>query len=196
VSGLDPSDQARFFYLAIIGLAALAGVFAVYRGRLGVALQNALVWVLIFAGLLVAYTYRDRIGLALSTEGVETVDADTVRLRRGPDGHFHAQLLVNGIEIDFLVDTGASEIVLDPADAARAGFDPARLRFTETAQTANGTVRGAPVILDELRLGEITDRRVRAVVNEVPLSRSLLGMSYLGRFASLRIEGDTLTLSR
>lgn len=196
MEGFDGDGTARFFYLSILGLAVLASVFGLYRNRLGAALQNLAIWGLIFAGLLVAYGYRDRIGLALVEGRPEMVAADTIVLRRGRDGHFHARILVNGAPIDFLVDTGATDIVLDPGDAERAGIDPAALRYTIEAHTANGIVRGARVTLDEMRFGDITDRNVRAVVNEVPLRSSLLGLAYLDRFSALRIEGDRMTLAR
>jgi aspartyl protease family protein len=196
MSGLDPGSQARLFYLSILGIAVLAGMISVFRGRLGQATQSAAIWALIFVGLILAYGFRDQIGLALSTDRAERIGDDAVRLRRGLDGHFHAAVQVNGVEITFLVDTGASDVVLGPRDAEAVGIDLSRLSFTQTAETANGTVRGALVILKEIRLGDIRDRNVRAVVNEVPLAESLLGMSYLGRFASVNIRGDTMTLTR
>jgi aspartyl protease family protein len=194
--GLSPDEQARLFYVSILAIAALATVFALYRERLGAALQNAAIWGLIIVGLVLAYGFRDRVGLALFGGWPEVVGEDTVRLRRGDDAHFHAVLTINGQEIEFLVDTGASGIVLDPRDAVAAGFDLDRLAFTEEARTANGIVRGAPVTLDTVALGPFLDHDVRASVNEVPIGASLLGMSYLDRFGTVTISGDTLTLSR
>lgn len=193
---IDGDQTARMFFLAIIAMSALASVFALYRGRLSAGLQNAAVWGLIFAGLLVAYGFRDRIGLALVEAAPETLDGEVVALRRGRDGHFHARITVNGREVEFLVDTGATDVVLSPADARRVGIDMARLRYTIEAQTANGTVRAAPVTLETMRIGPFDDRDVPAVVNEVPIARSLLGLGYLDRFGSLTIAGDRLTLAR
>ena len=97
--------------------------------------------------------------------------------------------------IRFLVDTGASEVVLSPRDAERLGFDLKSLNFNRIYQTANGTVTGAPVRLEEIRIGPIVVSDVRASVNGAEMKRSLLGMSFLGRLGGYRVNGDVLTLS-
>ena len=86
---------------------------------------------------------------------------------------------VNGRRVEFLVDTGASDVVLAPADAARVGFRAGELRFSGRASTANGDVRLAPVTLRELRIGQFSRRGVPAVVNGAEMPISLLGMSFL-----------------
>ena len=115
---------------------------------------------------------------------------------RGRDGHYSLTLQINGVDVDFLVDTGASQVVLTQQDAARVGLNPDKLAFIGTAFTANGEVRTAPVRLDTVDLGGIRDTRVRASVNGGEMSGSLLGMSYLNRFDSIEIRGDRLILTR
>ncbi|MEM9100266.1 MAG: TIGR02281 family clan AA aspartic protease, partial [Pseudomonadota bacterium] len=70
------------------------------------------------------------------------------------------------------------------------------LNFSGRAFTANGTVRTANVVLDEITLGSFTDRNVRARVNGGELFGSLLGISYLDRFSSWQVVGDQMVLSR
>ena len=111
-----------------------------------------------------------------------------------PRGHFLVDAEVNGTKVTFLVDTGASSVVLSPADARRAGLAPERLRFTERFNTANGTVRAAPVELREIRIGQLAQRYVPASVNEAPMGISLLGMTFLGRLESWSVEGGRLAL--
>ena len=94
-------------------------------------------------------------------------------------GHFIVAAMVNGERVDFLLDTGASHVVLSPEDAVRVGLRSAQLRFTGTAQTANGVARLAPVTLRELRIGQLSRHGVPAVVNRAPMAISLLGMSFL-----------------
>jgi aspartyl protease family protein len=196
MSSLDPDAQARLFYLSLLVIALVGGVIYQYRGRLGVAIQNMAVWGLIFCGLILVYGFREELAMQLSIGAPQQVEEGEVRLRRAADGHFHARILIEGVEVDFMVDTGATEIVLSPEDARRIGFDLANLAYTRRAQTANGIVRGAMVELRVMRLGTITDYDVPAVVNEVDLPHSLLGMRYLERFSSVRIERGTLTLER
>ncbi|MEO0752401.1 MAG: TIGR02281 family clan AA aspartic protease, partial [Pseudomonadota bacterium] len=125
-----------------------------------------------------------------------TAEAGQIALPRAPDGHYYLVADVNGASVEFVVDTGATDIVLSEADARRAGFDPATLDYFGRAQTANGEVRIAPVVIERFAVGPLEDARVRAVVNEGALDASLLGMSYLQRFESVEISGGQLVLTR
>ncbi|RMF39222.1 MAG: TIGR02281 family clan AA aspartic protease [Alphaproteobacteria bacterium] len=196
MSSLPEEDQARLFYLSILLIAFLGAVLYQYRGRIGTALQHMAIWALIIVGLILAYGFRDQIALQFNAGRPQMIDNRTVQLRRGYDGHFHAEIEVEGVKVNFMVDTGASEIVLAPRDARRVGIDLDRLVYSQRSQTANGEVRGAIVTLREMRLGRFRDLNVRAVVNEVGLPHSLLGMRYLNRFGSISIEGEWLTLRR
>ncbi len=115
---------------------------------------------------------------------------------RAPDGHYYLTLEVNGEPVDFVVDTGASDIVLSRDAARRIGIDPERLIYTGRAGTANGEVRTARLRADTIRLGPIVDRDVPVWVNAGRMDTSLLGMAYLQRFDSLRIEDNRLILKR
>ncbi len=109
-------------------------------------------------------------------------------------GHFVVEAEVNGTPVSFLVDSGASTVVLSPQDARRIGMPPERLHFTERFRTANGTVRAAPVELREIRIGQMSQRSVAASVNEAPMGISLLGVSFLGRLESWAVEDGRLAL--
>ncbi len=116
----------------------------------------------------------------------------TVRAAAG--GHFLVEADVDGADIRFMVDTGATEVMLTPGDAARIGFDLRARHFTRRFRTAGGVVRAAPVTLRRLRIGQLTLRDVEAWVNEAPFSVSLLGMSFLKRLDGYEVEGDKLIL--
>ena len=115
---------------------------------------------------------------------------------RSRDGHYYLTLGVNGQPIDFVVDTGATNIVLTKADAERVGFSLTELNFFGRANTANGEVRTAPVRLQEVTLGAARDTSVAAYVNEGEMFQSLLGMSYLQRWSSIEIRNNALILTR
>lgn len=115
-------------------------------------------------------------------------------IEAGPNGHYVIEVMVNGMPITFLIDTGASEVVLNLADARRVGFEPRTLRYTQRFETANGEVRGAPVTLRELRIGQLQLYDLEASVNEGPLSVSLLGMSFLQRLTSYEVRDGRLVL--
>lgn len=192
----DPNDQARFFYLALLGIAVAASVVHFYRHRLAAALQHAAIWALILAGLVLAYGFKDELASQLFPEHARPVGADEVQLRRARDGHFYARARVNGTTLRLLVDTGASAVVLNRADAARIGLEPERLSYTVPASTANGTVMGAPVTLERVAIGPLAASDVRALVTRGEMPTSLLGMTFLSRLSRLSVEGDTLRLSR
>lgn len=196
MEGLDPVSQARFFYLAILLLALAASLVAAYRGRMGQGLQHAAIWALIFAGVVIAYGFRGQLAGELTPAGAMTVTGERIALRRGPDGHFSATLDVNGVPVRFLVDTGATSLVLTRRDAGRAGIDPSALIYSVPTMTANGPVFSAPARIDELRFGPFADRDVDAMVSGGELAVSLLGMGYLERFRILTIEGDRMLLDR
>ena len=116
-------------------------------------------------------------------------------LQAGAHGHFIVEASVNGEPLRFMVDTGASSIFLTPDDAARLGWPPQRLTFSERYGTAAGEVRAAPVRLRSLRIGQLELYDLPASVGEDPGSISLLGMTFLQRLEGYQVRGDTLTLS-
>ena len=192
----DPDAQARLFYLALLGMALAGGVFYNYRDRLGTAAQHAAIWVLIFLGVTIAYGFKDQLASQLYPGTAQPVDERTIALRRADDGHFYARVRVNGADIRFMVDTGATNLVLSQQDARRIGLAMDNLNYVLPVSTANGTVYGAGVVLERVKLGGFVDTDVRAMVNGGRMSVSLLGMSYLDRFRRFSVEGDRLLLSR
>jgi len=112
-------------------------------------------------------------------------------LRRGPDGHFYADAQVNGTTIRFLIDTGASMVVLTRGDAQRAGIQIPGARAM--AMGVGGPIEIIPVTLDRVAVGGIEARQVEAAIaDETPVS--LLGQSYLQRVGSVEIRGDRMVL--
>lgn len=177
---MDPDDLPRLVYLVLL-LAVVAGYFLIEsRGQIGRRAQQAAIWGLIFLGAVaISGLWTDVRRAALPTEPV--VRDDALEVPVAADGHYYLTAEVNGARILFVVDTGASEIVLTQRDAKRAGLAPEALAFVGTAMTANGRVPIAPVTLDRFVLGGKEERNVRALVNGGELDTSLLGMSWLGR---------------
>ena len=193
----NPHDQAQLFYLVLLGSVIAVGVFYNYRHRLGQAAQHAAIWGLIFVGLVLAIGFKDNLMTMLKgAPAAQQVSDEALVLRRQNDGHFHALVEINGQEIHFLVDTGATNLVLSQRDARTAGFDTDDLNFIIRTQTANGETMSAPVRIDLVELAQFSDRDVPATVNGGDLDVSLLGMSYLDRFDGFSVEGDRMFLWR
>jgi aspartyl protease family protein len=200
---LGSDDWLQLVKLGAILLLCSSGLLFLRRVRLGETLRNLAIWAAIGGLLLLGYSFRDdfsglgnRIaGELMPSQAIEVGDGE-VEIRAGLGGHFTVAATVNGVPVDFLVDTGASDIVLSPADAARSGYDPARLSFTRQYATANGIGRGAPVRLDSIAVGPIAFDGLPASVNEAPMSSSLLGMTFLRALHSYEVRGDVLILRR
>jgi aspartyl protease family protein len=109
-------------------------------------------------------------------------------------GQFVLEAQVNGERVEFLVDTGASVVVLDSETAARLGFDHDTLRFTGTARTANGVARIARIVLDEIVIGDLTVSSVEAAVVKTSMPTALLGMSFLARLEGYEVRDSGLVL--
>jgi clan AA aspartic protease (TIGR02281 family) len=120
--------------------------------------------------------------------------ADPLTIPRSPDGQFYVNGLVNGVSVRFIVDTGASTVMLTRHDAGRVGLNVESGEFTSRARTAGGYTPVAPVRLQRIALGDREARNVPAVVSSVDLGVSLLGMSYLQRLRRVTIEDDVLRL--
>ncbi len=189
-------DRAYLAYLAILLFFIGSGFLYSRRGKLSQTLQQAAIWALIFIGVIIAYGFSETLQSQLFPSQASQTDAGDYTLNRQRDGHFYLTLKVNGTPIEFIVDTGASQIVLTQKDARAVGLEPDNLAFLGRANTANGIVKTASVVLNLVQLGDIDDLDVGAEVNGGEMDGSLLGMTYLSRFQELSIRGNTLTLTR
>jgi len=184
-------------------LAFVGSSFILHRRLpVGHMLRYGAIWIGIGGLLVLAYSYRfefESLGNRLVGELLPhraQVSQGAVSIRAGAGGHFIVEAEVDGADIRFLVDTGASDVVLTPADARRLGIDLATLKFTRTYRTANGIVQGAPIRLRRIRIGDIVVDDVRASVNGAAMKRSLLGMSFLGRLRGYEVRDGQLMLRK
>lgn len=204
----DPQDKANLIYYVLWGLllgSLIIGLRGMsrrgLRATLAFAAKSGLAWVVIAAVLILGYSYRHELGNMknrilgeLAPSSPIATKPGRIAVRAGANGHFFIDAEVNGQPVRFLVDTGASDIVLSPADARRVGFDPGRLDYTRVYQTANGVVRGAPVVLRSLAVGPLRIRDMPASVNGAAMGGSLLGQTFLKRLRGYSVRDGVLTL--
>jgi len=117
-----------------------------------------------------------------------------VVLSAGSSGHFFGVARINGISVPFVVDTGASNVVMGAAQAEHMGIDY-RAGQPITVSTANGTTIGYQVALDSVRVGDVEVFHVNATIVPATIPIVLLGNSFLGRF-QLKQENDLLVLEK
>ncbi|SLN29789.1 hypothetical protein ROJ8625_01321 [Roseivivax jejudonensis] len=189
-------EIARLGYLGLLGSALIVWFLVSGRESLGQRAKQMAAWVLIFLGTIAAIGLWGDIRQTVAPQQQVMAEAGRIVLPRAADGHYYADVDVNGASLRMLVDTGASTTVLSPADARRAGLDPDGLGYYGRAMTANGEVRTAPVTLDSVAIGPVSASGVRAAVTEGEMAQSLLGMTYLQRFSRIEIAGGELVLEQ
>jgi aspartyl protease family protein len=203
--GMPNDDFAGVAVLGVWGALLAAGLM-----RSGMRFQDtarqAAVWIAILLGIVTSYQYRfelqdiaSRVTAGLIPSRPQTVmgaDGTTaVTIAKSNNGHFEADGIVNGQGVSFLIDTGASSVVLSYQDAINAGIAPDTLSFSSPISTANGEAFAANVRLGELGIGGIVRRNVRAMVaEEGKLDQSLLGMSFLSSLSGYTVRQDKLIL--
>ena len=196
-----------FLVLLLAGL--LARVSSRPSWSLSKVFGQIVIWMAVGLVLIGGYSYRtemrrisDRIlgeidpARGQAVPGQESATGGTMLFTMADDGQFHIEGTVGGVPVRFILDTGASDVMLTPADARRLGFDPAALAYTRSYLTANGTVMGAPVVLSALDIGPIHMNDVAASVLEKPGDMSLLGMSFLRRLKGYQVQGSNLILTQ
>jgi aspartyl protease family protein len=123
--------------------------------------------------------------------------SDSVIVPRDRAGHFRTEGRIDGRRLDFLIDTGASVVVLTADSAASLGLHPSRSEYRAMLKTANGVVGAAPATLDMVEIGGIIVRDVPAVVMpEGVLNENLLGMSFLSRLRHFEYSDGKMVLER
>lgn len=193
---MTSDNTASLIYLVLLGCAVGGWFLAANRDGIGKMLQQAMIWGFLFLGVVAAYGLWSDVQRQTANNQMLQMGNGQISVPRQPDGHYYLTLALNGENIRFVVDTGATDMVLTRKDADRAGIDPDKLVFLGTAFTANGQVRTAPVRINTVRLGHITDTDVRASVNGGDMEGSLLGMGYLEKWGRIEISGGELRLTR
>lgn len=130
--------------------------------------------------------------LLVGRGGVAQGRAREVVIQAGQGGHFIVEGAINGSNVRFMVDTGATVVSMSFADASRIGLNLRGAR-QGVAGTANGLVRTVSVMLDTVRVGDVEVHDVEAVISPEPMPFVLLGNSVLGRF-QMRRDNDVMRL--
>ncbi len=188
-------EIARLIYLVLLAAAVGGWLVLENRGSLGKMARQAAAWALIFLGAIAAVGLWSDIRDTVAPRQT-LVASGTIEVPRGPDGHYRLVLEMNGKPVEFIVDTGASDVVLTLRDARRIGIDTEALVFSGTAYTANGVVRTARARVGEVRLGDIVDHDLSVSITAGETDLSLLGMSYLQKFSRIEIADGRMRLIR
>lgn len=199
LDALADEQILRLSYLLI--LFTVLGSYALMANNndWGGVVRGLILWALLFVGVGSAYGLWDEARLAWMMR--QNRDGQEIFVERSEHGHFHLNMRVvgnDGVERDmvFMIDTGASETVLRPEDAALLGFLPEDLEFSGVAHTANGDTHYAEVVLPRITIGyDHSIENVPALVTEGHLHASLLGVAFLDRFARIELRRGVMLIT-
>jgi aspartyl protease family protein len=191
------------YLVQTLGFLALAssGLLFVRQFNLKQTARNVLIWVAVGGALIIAFSFQNEfkdLGMRLRSSLVPGYPVQTaareMTVSEGEGGSYHVYGTVNGTQIRFLIDTGATDIVLSPADARRLGIDLENLKFDRPYGSANGIGHGAAAEVADLSVGPVHFSNVPVSINGADMGSSLLGMAFLKRLKSYSFSGNKLIL--
>ena len=191
-------SQSRVLYLSLILLFA---AFSLRKIPFTQTVAYSLFWILLIGLLVAGYSYKEEIKnsrfVAVLFHNQPTISASGgFSIMAGEDGHYRIEGKVNGTSVNFLVDTGASDVVLSQNDAKRAGIDTSSLTYNKPYSTANGMGFGASIRLKGITIGDFFLYDFPASVNGGGLEESLLGMRALEKIGKIKIENGKMTVGK
>lgn len=198
----NDSDHQSFIYSLL--LLALLVSSLIFRREIALskALKYLALWAMIALVAVGLYAYRyqfgdfkDKMLGAFNPTAVRTSDNGEMIINLSSDGHFYIDVKINNVPMRFMIDTGASDIVIDKNQAQKLGINLQDLAFNKRYQTANGVSFGASVILQQVQVGDVKFNNIAASVNSAQLGTPLLGMSFLRQFRKYEFYQDRLLLT-
>ncbi len=192
----------------IIQLVALVGFLALVLGSLsirnmqfGFIVKTVIGWAVIAGVIYLVVANKDRILDQLQAIGASSglsdpapvTGAGSVRIRLSPDGHFWARATINGVERRMLIDSGATVSAISESTAQAAGIDYARGAPVQVS-TANGVVDARRARAEKVAVGALSTEDLTVFVAPSFGDLDVLGMNFLTRLKSWRVEGNVLIL--
>lgn len=200
---LDEAAIRSMVYFSVLLVLFIPWLIKTYGGKSWRGLRHFSIWFCIGTVLVTAnafkpelITFKDRIvGVLIPGRAINKKNGTIVINKSSEEAHFRIEVSINDKSIGFILDTGASDVVLTQQTAARLGIVVSEADYSRNVFTANGQTRVAPVQLEELRIASIVLKDVSAsVAKPGQLDVNLLGMSFLSRLKGYSVEGDRLTL--
>jgi aspartyl protease family protein len=200
---LDEASLRSLIFCSVLLAICIPWLINTYGGKSWQGLRHISIWFGIGVTLVAAYAFKpeltavkDRIaGVLLPGHAIVVNNGTIVINKSSEEAHFSVDVSINNENIRFILDTGASDVVLTRQTADRLGIAVLDQDYSRNVLTANGQTRVAPIQLKELRVASIILNDVAAsVARPGELDVNLLGMSFLSRLKGYSVEGDRLTL--
>ena len=195
MSSWDSMDLIWLVGVLVLVLSALS----VRRLSIGFVLRSLITWALIIVLTVLAVSHRHEIGALFAAASArlgiddQQVEGETVRIRMAPDGHFWARVTINGVERRMLIDSGATITAISDRTAAESNVTAGN-GLPAMIETANGTVAARRGRIQKLAIGPLETEDLGVVVSESFGNLDVLGMNFLSRLHSWRVENNVLVL--
>jgi aspartyl protease family protein len=181
------------FYAMLLLLPASALIAR--RPPLGQTLKYALAWIGVFGVGLLLINQRDRLPTLSGLLSGQHVSGTETRINQDSDGHFYASATLDGVSRRLLVDSGATTTALSVGTAREIGLNLEESTFPAILETANGRVTARTATVRRIELGGVVTTNLSVVVSPAFGDSDVLGMNFLSRLESWRVEGRTLILT-
>lgn len=198
---MNGSDTASLIYglllLVLVGSALVSRTLPI-----GQTLKMALGWIGIFALIFLLVSFRpemrliwQRVSEELGFGSEPAISGAPLTLRKSDDGHFWITAQVNGHDVRFLVDSGATMTAMSAQAAREANVEPSGLGVQTVIETANGIVEADRATIEDLQVGPLRMRDHHVLISEALGETNLLGMNFLSELDSWRVEGNSMILT-
>lgn len=203
MNDLSQSDLFSLLFYGALALWLAMAIPRLFRGRVLSGLAALAFWIVAFIVVVTGYSYRDELNgvaqrvIATVVPGmpIRTGPGEVAIVRAGNGEFLVRGTAAGGVRLQFILDTGASAVVLRAEDAARLGLRIRKLDYDVDVSTANGHTLTAETTIPELTIGSLVERDVPALVAKPgALHENLLGMTFLDRLAGFSIAGNKLTM--
>lgn len=141
--------------------------------------------------------YDPNLGRVAGTLGLDRqeVVGQEVRIRMAPDGHFWVNATIDGKKARMMIDSGATITALSDETARAVGIDAEASLVPVVLRTANGMVQARTGTVEELRIGNVIAKDLKVVISPALGGLNVIGMNFLSKLASWRVEGRTLVMT-
>ncbi len=194
-------DQNINLVMAVGMLVLVGSALFLRRIGFGEIVRTALSWVAIFAVFIVGFSYKNeivdvwnRVAGELTGANNQQIVGSTLKIRLSEDGHYWVNATVNGENMDFLVDSGATTTAMTLSDAQRADVKISESSFPVIVDTANGAVEAQRGRIQRLTIGSIETVDLPVIVAEEFGDSNVIGMNFLSKLKSWRVEGSEMIL--
>lgn len=185
----------------IVMVILLASSLAARRLAVGQMAKMALAWIAIFAALFVVFSFRfelssvwERVKSEFSGTSGQNYVGEAIAVKRQDDGHYWVRAQINGKEVDFMIDSGATTSAVNAKAASEIGLAVDRGGYPIYIETANGRVKAYRAIAQSFELGPLKLNDHQVVVSDSFGDTNVLGMNFLDSMKSWKVENNIMTL--